>query len=509
MFISTPTSWCWASWKHLAFIFTIAGMAASADAQLLYSFETDDEGFVEASFGNAQYISHNQFTGNATDGTGSLQVEIQGTGFSRNIEIVESNNGIDPKTANYDVFNTVAADPGSFNFEYDVIFDSSSWTGLSDPGTFFHSNVFSNSGNATFTDQFGIIDVPSNSVGTFSASIPASSLSLGLDSDFFQLIFGNNGDATPGGGGEGLVWYLDNVRFSPVAQFNEQLLFSFETPDDPGTPSVNEQFEGWTDGFAGNTPHVRSITAGPDGVTDGASALAVTAPGEFTWGSQFELDAGVDPTLQSDIDMMIADFNSAERLAIDVTFPDDQFPNEPSFLTVFASVSDQNGAFFEEQQQAGNPGSAAGSTVTLFFDMDQFVDNTTNEVLSVDGLQAGTFFRLALATNSDEEVDFTIDNIRLLSSPLEGDFNGDGSVDAADYTVWRDNLGSGDESSLSGNGDGMNGVDAGDYTLWANNFGATSSSSSSSAAASAVPEPGTALLGVISCLSLIAVQRRK
>ena len=34
-----------------------------------------------------------------------------------------------------------------------------------------------------------------------------------------------------------------------------------------------------------------------------------------------------------------------------------------------------------------------------------------------------------------------------------GDFNNDGKVDAADYTVWRDNLGS--DFNLAGNGDNL------------------------------------------------------
>jgi hypothetical protein len=54
---------------------------------------------------------------------------------------------------------------------------------------------------------------------------------------------------------------------------------------------------------------------------------------------------------------------------------------------------------------------------------------------------------------------------------IPGDFNGDGSVDSADYVVWRRHLGDADESSLNNAGDGLNGVDAGDYSLWRQNFG--------------------------------------
>ena len=89
---------------------------------------------------------------------------------------------------------------------------------------------------------------------------------------------------------------------------------------------------------------------------------------------------------------------------------------------------------------------------------------------------------------------------------LAGDFNNDGSVDAADYTVWRDNLGQSD-SVLNGNGDGSGTVDAGDYTLWSGNYGASSSSSSS--AASAVPEPGSLGICLLGGIAMFVRRRTR
>ena len=59
---------------------------------------------------------------------------------------------------------------------------------------------------------------------------------------------------------------------------------------------------------------------------------------------------------------------------------------------------------------------------------------------------------------------------------LYGDFNGDGIVDAADFTVWEDNLGK-DASILNGNGTGAAVVVKADYELWKANFGQTLASS--------------------------------
>ena len=83
---------------------------------------------------------------------------------------------------------------------------------------------------------------------------------------------------------------------------------------------------------------------------------------------------------------------------------------------------------------------------------------------------------------------------------LPGDFNNDGVVDAADYTVYRDNLG-GSSSALNGNGSGSPTVVQADYSLWRSQFGA---SSSPEAGASAAPEPlsATLLTLLFSCVAV-------
>ena len=90
----------------------------------------------------------------------------------------------------------------------------------------------------------------------------------------------------------------------------------------------------------------------------------------------------------------------------------------------------------------------------------------------------------------------------VLSIDVAGDYNGDGVVDAADYTVWRDN----DGMSVVLPGDTTPGtVDASDYTVWVSNFG---NSFASVAATSAVPEPSSLLLLLLT-IGMCAVRRRK
>lgn len=90
---------------------------------------------------------------------------------------------------------------------------------------------------------------------------------------------------------------------------------------------------------------------------------------------------------------------------------------------------------------------------------------------------------------------------------LPGDFNGDGKVDAVDYAVWRENLGTG--FVLAGNGDetgaSMGIVDTADFKLWVDNYGAMAAPSPIITAA---PEPATALLMLLATTLSIATTRR-
>lgn len=71
--------------------------------------------------------------------------------------------------------------------------------------------------------------------------------------------------------------------------------------------------------------------------------------------------------------------------------------------------------------------------------------------------------------------------------PTPGDYNGDGTVNAADFTVWRDNFGSTANLAADGNNNGV--VDQADYAIWKQNYGQTAASG-----AATVPEPMAILL---------------
>ncbi|MEM9185305.1 MAG: CARDB domain-containing protein [Planctomycetota bacterium] len=54
---------------------------------------------------------------------------------------------------------------------------------------------------------------------------------------------------------------------------------------------------------------------------------------------------------------------------------------------------------------------------------------------------------------------------------LPGDYNLSGAVEAADYTIWRNNLGMTGATPADGDGDGDGDVDANDYLVWRGHFG--------------------------------------
>lgn len=101
-----------------------------------------------------------------------------------------------------------------------------------------------------------------------------------------------------------------------------------------------------------------------------------------------------------------------------------------------------------------------------------------------------------------------------LTAPLWGDYNGDGAVDTADYTVWRDLLGQPPTAQFAAaraftaidGGVGMsNGAVVGseDYQVWRDWYGATLP------ATTTIPEPSGTMLLAVTTLAAAHVQRQQ
>jgi prepilin-type N-terminal cleavage/methylation domain-containing protein len=91
-------------------------------------------------------------------------------------------------------------------------------------------------------------------------------------------------------------------------------------------------------------------------------------------------------------------------------------------------------------------------------------------------------------TAASLEILYTIRN-----ESLPGDFDGNGSVEMADYDKWKMDFGLTVTSGSGADGNANSVVDAGDYTVWRNQFG-VSGSGAGSLAAYTIPEPTSLVL---------------
>lgn len=117
----------------------------------------------------------------------------------------------------------------------------------------------------------------------------------------------------------------------------------------------------------------------------------------------------------------------------------------------------------------------------------------------ISGSGQGMFTNPAGGQQSAFFDDFSLD--LLAAAGLVGDYNEDGTVDAADYTTWRDNLGT---AFALPNRDPANSGDVSvdDYASWKANFGTTAPGTGG-----AVPEPAAGLLLLAAGLGAISLRR--
>jgi hypothetical protein len=124
---------------------------------------------------------------------------------------------------------------------------------------------------------------------------------------------------------------------------------------------------------------------------------------------------------------------------------------------------------------------AAGVKIQVSVDGTIYVDVTDEGIDPDTNLPAGLFISefdvIGFGIGSNNVAfDYRLDNIRLVTASLmglPGDFNFDGTVDAADYVVWRKNFGT--SNPLPNETESPGAVDAADFDAWRANFGAMAS----------------------------------
>jgi hypothetical protein len=140
---------------------------------------------------------------------------------------------------------------------------------------------------------------------------------------------------------------------------------------------------------------------------------------------------------------------------------------------------------------AANSSGPNGQTLPMWLRLKR-VGNLFTASYSYDGENWNDFATASVTMNADVSVGLAVTSrlsstlnraafdqvvapgwVSVVAPSNPGDYNLDGTVNAADYTVWRNSLGQ-EVSKYSGaDGDGSGVIDAGDYGVWKMNFGNT------------------------------------
>ncbi|QDT67749.1 Matrixin [Planctomycetes bacterium MalM25] len=234
-------------------------------------------------------------------------------------------------------------------------------------------------------------------------------------------------------------------------------------------------------------------TATPLGTLDPGTSLTLGADGDSTF---FLTEADTDflsISRSNDTDVFAFQTAVATTLEISVT------PVGFSYL-----------------QQITGPAVTIDSSAVGDLSLEVRQDGVSQGVIDVNGLgnaeaiaielAPADLYTLHIAGRGQGTQLYQLD-LEVQEIPRQGDYNGDGVVDAADYTVWRDTFGS--QILLDADGDGSGQIDTADYSIWNNAYG--DSQSPAPTGILGIPEPGTVvlLLGHLAIASASARVSRK
>ena len=235
----------------------------------------------------------------------------------------------------------------------------------------------------------------------------------------------------------------------------------------------------------------------------GSGATRSFVPGatiEFSGGGRAQFDAA--PLLLDDGQRMVfADSGSAATAAGDVMFGADSTLSMNFLTAPFANLP--------LLQAEGTVSLAGAMVVSLEEGGPPPAPGITLPIASAGLGFSGAFdsWQVPAVAGLTWQPQIVGDTLSLLAvAALPGDFNSDGLVDTADYSQWRETLGS--ETDLAADANGSGRIDTGDYQIWRQNFGSPQPAATSSAHSLAVPEPSAILLAVLfAALAMVAKNR--
>jgi hypothetical protein len=264
-------------------------------------------------------------------------------------------------------------------------------------------------------------------------------------------------------------------------------------------------------------------TTGSIAFTAGPAIDPITGALTFTLASNTSGTATIDAVLQDNGSGTLPDINSstAQTFTIEVApVNDEQVLATNTGLTLARSSSGTVAASLLETTDIDDtPADLVYTVTSVPMHGTLLVNGTPDTQFTQQQLNAGvvTYQHDGTATLADS-FGFTVDDgegaassgtFQISIQPFLGDYNGDSSVNAADYVAWRKFFNTTGVTPYSGaDGDGSGTIDNGDYPVWRTHFGealmsgsggavedesdpmesAITSSSSSLAAATAVAE---------------------
>ena len=342
--------------------------------------------------------------------------------------------------------------------------------------------VDSSSGSVTPNEEFYTLAHASKFVQPGAVRIDSRFLSGTLETVAFEnpdgskvLLALNPGNATRSfrvvEGGEHFAYSLPGKAVATFVWQAEGADF-----DNGGFEQLGGSLGGWT--TFGNS--IGNVSAADEAVLDGDASLKLY--GRFN-GSPNESGLWQGRTVEPG-DVVLASAESLVRAADSIAGTGNTVTMSLEFYDTFAATG---------------TGSLLGTSEIVIADgnvtPDVWTDCQLMATAPAGAVEARLMFTFSQPAGQSGAVHIDLTELQVFNVSLPGDYNGDGCVDAADYVVWRDNLGT---AAYLQNDTTPGAVTEADYGVWRSNFG--SSAGNGSLQEVAVPEPTSLLLAALAVL---------
>jgi len=275
----------------------------------------------------------------------------------------------------------------------------------------------------------------------------------------------------------------------------------FDGPQHDDILTVQRQYGDRFEGDGGNDSFAVATDLGVLSGPVSAAAIGTDASDDTAFVGANEIDfVSIDGTTDTDVYAFSLTGNSQVNLQLDPLGPTYQEGPQDGATPLFNTKA-LNDLMLELLDATG----------AVLATADNFLAGVGESIFT--DLAAGDYFaRVGVGSADVDSVQlYRLDVIaEVVGSMLLGDYNNNGIVDAADYTVWQDSFGSLVELGTGADGNGNGIIDAADYTVWQDNFGLTAGLTAEEIAGrfTLIPEPASALL-LMGLAAIVKARRRR